>query len=1094
MEKNNSSTASMISASIKRVSNCEMCTPLDINSDAVCIISSKDNIGSYSADDNFFTCSPSLLCTLDSYFRGGPLTEMIPIHSLYLQSGKCPYFHNPYFAYEIGMMVLPIVKGAFTLSGFPDLQRHNLTGRKEETDYLCEIDNTTYTQLAYNSINHTRNFNFSKQCVPQYCSCNTTYLSSEGHTYETIENTTFVNVKNLLHLQLIYNEIELIESGVFINARHLKIIDFSSNLLKTLPEKIFLPLTELQVLNISFNKMNNSVFGAFKYAPSLEILVLNDNDISEICEQCLEGLRSLKMLNLSHNHIQKLDHLHFLTLLEVLDVSFNDIVKLSEACFHSLTHLRELRLNDNKMKFISNNVFDKNVNLYFLDLSSNKLKSIPNVLLLSSLEELYIDDNRIENITSEDIEMLCNVSTLHYISIYFNYFSSISSEVFNCRHHQLVEVDMSDSGLTDLSIFKKANVLILNAEHNIFKRFSLCDISSEIADLSLGYNLINEWVDYDDDDYSDNCDYQAYKLEYLRLNNNRLKDLSNLQLPPTLQFLDLSRNEIVSISFKNLSEAVALHTVKLDFNKLAVVCHLLPQLSDNVISPTFELSNNPLMCSCEILQLHETNTFLDFYDEQDCPAMLTASFDQHLAYHKAPEDVFYCSNLKDARYCSCNADSRYRTMCGLPCPSECSCYINGHYDHYLVNCTHHNLTYIPAVNFFKLPTTIDFTGNFLDAINSSTMLSYIKAQKVYFTSNRLQTIERNAFIGFDHLQVLDLSFNLLVQLSEDIFRYLKSLRELYLNNNRLKYLDTSQLQPLNHLKILHLHSNLFTDYPVWQLDDLKALTLERLTLTDNPWSCECDYFVKFKKWLIASPFVVSASHLFCATDSNSQIKNHFLSANGTICDGHRPFVMHDQIVVWATSIVLAIVMLIVVILVYFYRKDIQVLIYFRYGVRLFSQSKFNDDDKLFDVFIAYSSEDEEFVAKNLMPGLEEIENPYRVCVHHRNFLVGSPITENILEAVDRSCRTIVVLSESFASSSWCRFEFKTAHNIALCDRVARLIVVVLNDIPKSCNFEMRLYLKNNTYLQWSDKLFWKKLYFALPDNKLSSNRNVDPVT
>jgi hypothetical protein len=171
--------------------------------------------------------------------------------------------------------------------------------------------------------------------------------------------------------------------------------------------------------------------------------------------------------------------------------------------------------------------------------------------------------------------------------------------------------------------------------------------------------------------------------------------------------------------------------------------------------------------------------------------------------------------------------------------------------------------------------------------------------------------------------------------------------------------------------------------------------------------------------------------------------------------------------------------------------------YSKYGIRLFHRNSdktisISDRDKIFDAFISYSSKDEAWVAEELAPILERGDPSYKLCLHYRDFPVGSYIADTIVQAVESSRRTIMVLSENFIRSEWCRFEFKSAHHQVLRDRRRRLIVVLLGEIPhRELDPDIRLYLKTNTYLQWGDKLFWEKLRYALPDvpNNQRNRRN-----
>nr|WEW53051.1 toll-like receptor 2 [Platichthys stellatus] len=156
----------------------------------------------------------------------------------------------------------------------------------------------------------------------------------------------------------------------------------------------------------------------------------------------------------------------------------------------------------------------------------------------------------------------------------------------------------------------------------------------------------------------------------------------------------------------------------------------------------------------------------------------------------------------------------------------------------------------------------------------------------------------------------------------------------------------------------------------------------------------------------------------------------------------------------------------------------------------------------FDAFVSYSEKDAGWVETFLVPELEEpresdgdSENrraprPLSLCLHKRDFLPGHWIMDNIMSAIERSRRTVFILSQNFVQSDWCRYELDFSH-FWLFDEDARgepAILVLLeplskDNVPKRfC--KLRKLMSSTTYLEWpqeeeSRAEFWRSLRNAL---------------
>nr|XP_019948824.1 PREDICTED: toll-like receptor 2 [Paralichthys olivaceus] len=142
----------------------------------------------------------------------------------------------------------------------------------------------------------------------------------------------------------------------------------------------------------------------------------------------------------------------------------------------------------------------------------------------------------------------------------------------------------------------------------------------------------------------------------------------------------------------------------------------------------------------------------------------------------------------------------------------------------------------------------------------------------------------------------------------------------------------------------------------------------------------------------------------------------------------------------------------------------------------------------YHAFISYSHSDADWVRDQLLPCLENNRNPYRLCIHERDFMPGRWIIDNIIENIENSRKSIFVLSRHFVNSDWCNYELYFAQQRAMGKTFSDVILVVKEPIDPSSlpskYCRLKKMLSTKTYLEWPQQVnqqpfFWEQLRSVL---------------
>ncbi|XP_010400100.3 toll-like receptor 1 [Corvus cornix cornix] len=152
----------------------------------------------------------------------------------------------------------------------------------------------------------------------------------------------------------------------------------------------------------------------------------------------------------------------------------------------------------------------------------------------------------------------------------------------------------------------------------------------------------------------------------------------------------------------------------------------------------------------------------------------------------------------------------------------------------------------------------------------------------------------------------------------------------------------------------------------------------------------------------------------------------------------------------------------------------------------------------FHAFISYSERDSLWVKNELIPNLEKGEGCVQLCQHERNFIPGKSIVENIINCIEKSYKSIFVLSPNFVQSEWCHYELYFAHHKLFSENSNSLILILLEPIPPylipARYHKLKALMAKRTYLEWPKErskhaLFWANLRAAISVNLPTADEN-----
>ncbi|XP_055981542.1 toll-like receptor 6 [Sorex fumeus] len=725
---------------------------------------------------------------------------------------------------------------------------------------------------------------------------------------------------------------------------------------------------------------------------------------------------------------------------EVLDISQNYIAELSLSEFRYLPRLKILRLSHNRLRYLDFSIFNLNRNLEYLDLSNNQLKRIT-----------------------------CHsITSLKYLDLSFNDFdvSPICKEFGNLT--QLIFLGLSVAKL-QLDLLPIAHLhlecILLELEHYYVKedaRESFQVLNTKALHLVFHPNSL----------FSVKANLSVNALECLQLTNIKLNDV-NCQV-----FMEFLSEFTRGPSLLNLT-----------FNQIETTWKCLVQVFQFLWSKPIEYLN---IYNLTIVESIGEERFI--YPRTTLKALNIEHITNRVFIfsQKALYTVFSEMNIKMLTI----SDTPFIHML---CPQTLSTFMflnftrNVFTDSVFQNCS----------TLVKLETLILQKNGLKGLLKVGLMTKDMSSLKILDVSGNSLEYERregNCTWAWS-IVVLNLSSNLL---TDSVFRCLPlRVKVLDLHNNRIRSIPKA-VNSLEVLEELNVAFNSLTNLPgCGAFSGLSVLTIDynaisnpsadffqncpmirSLKAGNNPFQCTCELREFIHSVGQASRAVVEdwpASYKCDYPESSKGTPLQDFRVSQLSCN---PSLLMATVVgtvlVWA----IATAILCVYFDVPWYLRMVCQWTQTRRRARNLHVQELRRALQ-FHAFISYSGHDSAWVKTELLPNLEKED--IRVCLHERNFVPGKSIMGNIINFIEKSYKSIFVLSPHFVQSEWCHYELYFAHHNLFHEGSDNLILILLEPIPQHSipgnYYKLRTLMAQRTYLEWPKEkakqgLFWANIKAA----------------
>ena len=394
--------------------------------------------------------------------------------------------------------------------------------------------------------------------------------------------------------------------------------------------------------------------------------------------------------------------------------------------------------------------------------------------------------------------------------------------------------------------------------------------------------------------------------------------------------------------------------------------------------------------------------------------------------------------------------------------------------------------------------------------------------KAFFARNRLAyqleiDVYGRTFRSFANLTELDLSSNAIKSLPVHVFSRLTVLEKLNLSGNSLRLLDF-EFRHMSRLQVLDLSNNLLTTFNGTVRDHLSAMFHSNHTelvvdLSGNPFQCSCET-ESFLHWIANNRNKFVNYDRYSCYLNGTYVEFTYLS-DRILVELSYACSKRLALIISGLMLGLGLALLCTAICLYRYRWEVRYwCLWLTQRTKKYQLLFDEKSDYEYDAFVIYDSSDRVWVNEYFVPALEDIneddgttEVPHgsrrklRLCVHERDFPIGSDIIGSIWTLMEKSRMVILIISPGFTRSQYCDYEMNLARMQSVEKGRNLFIPIILEQPPmESMSDGLRWIVRKLTYIEWpreehredDRKVFWENVRKAVDGYGLAFNfrRNV----